>query len=96
MAQMFYLKALVMEGLLQVTLLFPCRSPSSTQEEQVGDSLSWLFCSFPVNQLDQNLLLLLGHLAKHSQTPRVPLGCLVLSCPLAICCCQLVPSESPA
>lgn len=39
--------------------------------------------AFPVNQLDQNPLLLLCAPGK-AQTPRLPLGCLGLSCPLGI------------
>lgn len=51
---MFYLKALVRKGQLEVTLLFPCRFPSSMQEEQVGDSPFLLFScksAGPVNHL---------------------------------------------
>lgn len=84
-----------MEGLLQVTLLFPCRSPSGMQEEQVGDSPSWLFCSFPVNQLDQNPLLFLrvpGKAQPDSQRA-TRMSCAVLSTG-NFCFCQLVPSEN--
>lgn len=93
---MFYLKALVVEGMLQVMLLFLFRSPSGRQEEQVGDSPFWWFRSFPVNQLDQNSLFFLCAPGKAESDPQSATGmpCAVLSSG-NFCCCQLVPTKNP-